>query len=356
VNDLFAGVIGSATYPPLAIRWFLPGKARVGWRLMATAGALSAFAWAAMVPFGPLVTDLVHDRVATPLPEEPLNAEVKTALLEAARAGAGARGAPPAGEIRHAHVGSTPAELMAALTGDFQSIEGDVGMTGETPVMRHDPRDPVGMTFLEWLEIVAPADFAIVKIDVKRDKVGPIIEDLRTAIRDYGLREDSLLINADVLKGPAAYGELNELEVLYNRAGLELEPQDLVEMADAFPQAAISIGLTTGRVAGGGGYRPADVDAVRDLATSLRAGGTTRVVVAARWDLLTLEFVEGVIDERIVIDVGNSLTILSPDNPDAEVERLRRRYGDGSERSISDEANADWTITSLSTERPARSS
>jgi hypothetical protein len=51
------------------------------------------------------------------------------------------------------------------------------------------------------------------------------------------------------------------------------------------------------------------------------------VVVAARWDLLTVGFVEAMIDERVVIDVWNSLTIVSPENPDAEVERLRRRYG-----------------------------
>ena len=72
-----------------------------------------------------------------------------------------------------------------------------------------------------------------------------------------------------------------------------------------------------------------DVEAVRDLAERLRAARTSRVVVAAGWDLLTVEFVEGMIDERIVIDIWNSLTIVSPDDPAAEVERLRRRYGDG---------------------------
>jgi hypothetical protein len=270
----------------------------------------------------------VHDRYATSLPSTPISGEVKARLFAEAEAGAAERQRSLEGELRNAHFSATVGELSSALTGGFQSIEGDVGMTGEIPVMRHDPRDRVEMTFIEWLEIVSAAHFAAVKIDVKRDKIGPIIEDLKTAMRDFGLRESSLIINADVLRGPGAYGELNWIELSYNRLGLELEGEDLVELASAFPSATISIGLASGRVAGGGGYRAADVTAVRELAARLRAAGASRVVVSARWDLLTVEFVESMIEERIVMDIWNNVTILSPADPAAEIKRLRARYGD----------------------------
>lgn len=328
VNDLVVGIVGALVYPPLAIRWFLPGRVRIGLMSVATVVDLAALGWIALFPLGPLLTDFAHDRVATPLPATPMSAEVRENLLTAARAGREARSAPTTGELHNAHFSATPDELMSALTGGFQSIEGDVGMTGETPVMRHDPRDPVEMTFIEWLEIVSAADFAVVKIDVKRDKIGPIIADLRTATQQFGLRESSLILNADVLRGPAAYGDLNWMEQIYNRAGLELEEQDLVELAAAFPSATISIGLATGRVAGGGGYRADDVREVRDLAERVREAGASRVVVAARWDLLTVEFMESMIQEGIVMDIWNSVTILSPADPEAEAARLRARYGD----------------------------
>lgn len=217
---------------------------------------------------------------------------------------------------------------MLALTGGFHSIEGDVSMVGDVPVMRHEARDPVSLTFIEWLEIVSAADFAIVKIDVKRDKVGPIIADLERAIDDFGLREESLLINGDVLEGPGAYGDVSWMEAAYNRLGLEIEEADLIELANAFPSAAVSIGFATGRVPGGGGYTAADVAAVRDVVEQLHDIGVRRIVVSARWDLLTVEFVEGMIEERVVIDIWNNVTLVSPENPEAEAQRLRNRYGD----------------------------
>jgi len=327
VNDLVVGLLGSLIYPPLAIRWFLPGRVRIGWLSVVTAVMLLLLAVAAMTDPLPRVTDFAAGRIATQLPA-PMAIDTKAALLDAARAGAGSRGEPAGGEVRHAHDSVMPEELMAALEGEFHSIEGDVDLADGVPAMRHDPRDPVGMTFLEWLEIVAAGDFRTVKIDVKRDKVGPIIADLETAIREYGLREESLLINADVLEGPGAYGELSREEWLYHRLIRKLEDDDLIEMASAFPDAAVSIGLAVGPVDDGDGYSTDDIEVVTELAQNLRAAGAQRISVSARWDLLTDEFVEAMAAEDISVDVWNSLTIVSPEDPDAAVEQLRERYGD----------------------------
>ena len=326
VNDLVVGVMGSFIYPPLAIRWFLPGTVRIGWRSIITAAVLFVLATAAMTTPLPRLTDFAADRVSTALPP-PMNSATKATLLEAARAGAGSRSVPANGEISHAHDSVTPEALLAALEDSYHSIEGDVDLAGDVPAMRHDPRDPVGMTFLEWLEVVAAAEFGIVKIDVKRDKIGPIIDDLETAIREFGLRDETLLFNADVLEGPGAYGELSRQEWLYHRLVRKLEDDDLIELAHAFPNAAISIGLAVGPVEEDAGYGAADIEAVTALAEDLRAAGSDRIVVSARWDLLTDDFVEAMVEAGITVDVWNSVTIASPGDPEAEVERLRGRYG-----------------------------
>jgi hypothetical protein len=39
-------------------------------------------------------------------------------------------------------------------------------------------------------------------------------------------------------------------------------------------------------------------------------------VVAARWDLLTVEFVAAMTDADILADVSNSTTVASPDHPE----------------------------------------
>ncbi len=327
VNDLVVGLFGALIYPPLLIRWFLPGHVRIGWRSIVTVVVLALLAIAAMTDPLPRLTDFAADCIATPL-SSPLSHETRETLLAAARAGAGSRDAPENGEVRHAHDSVTPEELLAALEGAFHSVEGDVDLAGGVPAMRHDPRDPVGMTFLEWLEVVAAADFATVKIDVKRDKVGPIIADLETAIRQFGLREERLLINADVLEGPGAFGEMNSQERLYHRLVRKLEGDDLIQMASAFPRAAVSIGLAVGPVDEGAGYELTEAEAVTELARELRAAGSRRIVVSARWDLLSDEFVEAMARGEITVDVWNSLTIASPEDPDAEVARLRERYGD----------------------------
>lgn len=328
VNDLTVGLVGSVVYPLLALRWFLPGpRPRVGWRSAVTGAALVAFAVVVMTEPGPRVADVLADRFATGVDSGGLTEPQFAGLIEQAARTASAPPSPGA-SARHAHDSVTLQQMQEALTGGYASIEGDVGLVGALPVLRHDPRDPVGMTFLEWLEVVVVADFETVKVDVKRDRIGPIVDDLRTAISEFGLAEERLKLNADVLEGPRAYADLSLQERFYTRVALKMEPADLVALARAFPAAAVSIGAWSGPVADGVTYDAVNADAVLAVAAAIREVGTRRVAAAARWDLLSDEFVETMRVAGIAVDVWNSLTIASPDDPAAESERLRSRYGD----------------------------
>lgn len=326
VNDLAVGLAGALIYPPLAVRWFL-GRPHVGWRGAATVAVLAALAAAALTAPGPRIADAIADRFATDPPAGGLPAAVRAELMAAA--GARALAPPPsATEVRHAHDGVTVDDLRAASAGGYHSVEGDVGLHGRVAVMRHDPRDPVAITFREWLDVVSAARFTIVKVDVKRDRIGPIVDDIRAAIGTSGLDECRLKLNADVLDGPGAYADLTLRERLYTRVALKLEPADLVTLGRAFPCAAVSIGAWTGPVPEGTRYGERDIRGVLSLAADLRAAGTKRVVVAARWDLLSDEFVGAMSAAGIRVDVWNSTSVRSPADPAVESGLLRSRYGD----------------------------
>lgn len=325
VNDLAVGLFGALIYPPLAVRWSLTPP-HVGWRGAATVAVLMALAAAALSSPGPRIADAIADRFATGPPAGGLPAAVRAELMETARARALAP-PPSATEVRHAHNGVTADDLREALAGGYHSVEGDVGLHGRVAVMRHDPRDPVEITFREWLDVISAAGFTIVKIDVKRDRIGPIIDDLRAAIDTSGLDECRLKLNADVLNGPGAYAALTLRERLYTRTALKLEPADLVTLGRAFPCAVISIGAWTGPVPEGTRYGERDIEDALSLAAGLRAAGTERVVVAARWDLLSDEFVAAMSTAGIRMDVWNSTSVRSPADPAAESSLLRSRYG-----------------------------
>jgi hypothetical protein len=63
-------------------------------------------------------------------------------------------------------------------------------------------------------------------------------------------------------------------------------------------------------------YGPDDIRVTLASAAELHAAGARHVVVAARWDLLTVEFVAAMTDADILADVSNSTTVASPDHPE----------------------------------------
>jgi len=326
VNDLVVGLVGVLVYPPLMVRWFL-GQLRIGWLGATTLVLILLYVIVVMTEPFPRLADAIADQFATPPPVVGLSEETHALFVAAALARAASPPVMNGVELRHAHDAVTIEELLHALTGDYHSIEGGVGLHGTTAVMRHDPRDAVELTFREWLGVVALADFAIVKIDIKRDRITPIVTELRTAIDEYGLDECRLKLNADVLEGPGAYEGFTFGERLYTRIALKLEPKALVHLSRTFPCAAISIGAWTGPVEPGTTYGTDDIQETLAVASELHEIGAQQVVVAARWDLITDQFVSAMAEAGVTVDVWNSTTVASPDDPELETTRLRDQYG-----------------------------
>lgn len=283
----------------------------------------------ARAPLGPALADAVADLVATDAPGSGLDPARRALLLDMARAhAAAARAAGNLMPARHAHDSATFEELRAALAGDYDSIEGDVGLDGTIAVVRHDVGDPVEFTLDEWLEVVALAEFRTIKLDLKRDRVGPIAQALLASIERHRISAGRLKLNADVFEGPGAHSGMSLPERLYVDLAVRLEPADLEYMVRAFPKATVSVSAVLGREPGAPPYQPVDIERFRELVRQMRAAGAADVVVVARWDLLTPELVEAMaaIDARV--DVWNSFSAAPlPADPEAEAAALRARYG-----------------------------
>jgi hypothetical protein len=286
------------------------------------------------------VADFVADFGGSNLPPGLAEQPAPPALLLLADQTAPSRRAAGSGELAHAHLSNRIDELSAVLSGSYQSIEGDVGVTRGVAVMRHDPRDEIEMTFRQWLQVVVRADFAIVKVDVKRDLLEPIVADIEWAIVTLGLDEARLKINADVFRGPGAYEDLTFTERAYVRMATELEPGDLELLAVRFPRAAFVIGSGTGPAPLGTHYSAEDNDRVIALGDRLRAAGAERIAFAARWDLLDDALVQSLWAAGIQIDVWLDEKYGSPPDPQRAAEALRARYGDAM-GVIALEADAD---------------
>lgn len=210
-------------------------------------------------------------------------------LRDAAEVGRGTHG--PDGAIIHtvdyAH------QLLAALEQPTFSVEADVTVIDGEAFLQHDPRDPVGLPLYEFLEYAAIAEFPIVKLDLKRDRVGPIIDEVRRAVDEFGLDPAGVQFNADVFRGPGvdenalgARTDLSFADALYNLVVMELETTDLVRIARAFPEATIVISATPPKQTPDRGYLAEHLEHYLDAATEVRAASPSQpIVFAVRGDL-----------------------------------------------------------------------
>jgi hypothetical protein len=96
---------------------------------------------------------------------------------------------------------------------------------------------------------------------------------------------------------------------------LKLKPEALVHLSRTFPCAAISIGAWTGPVGPGTSYGLEDIDDTLAIAQQLHEVGARHVVVAARWDLITDQFVAAMAEAGVIVDVWNSTTVPSGFRP-----------------------------------------
>lgn len=268
----------------------VPGRPR--WPGVLRVGAIGAVTVVLVVASGGVfVVDQIQSYITrTRSPSAPDEWDVDAMTLRSvAEAGRGTHG--PDGAIIHtvdyAH------QLLAALGQPTFSVEADVTVIDGDAFLQHDPRDPVGLRLLEFLEYAAIAEFPIVKLDLKRDRVGPIIDEVRRAVAEFGLDPAGVHFNADVFRGPGvdenilgARTDLSFADGLYNLVVMELETADLVRLATAFPEATIVISATPPKRTPDHGYLAEHLDHYLDAAAEIRAASPSqRLVFAVRGDL-----------------------------------------------------------------------
>jgi hypothetical protein len=169
-------------------------------------------------------------------------------LLAAAEAGRGTHSSE--GAIHHTV--DYPYQLLAALENPTYSVEANVTVIDGVGFLQHDPLVPVGMPLLDFLRYSAIADFPIVKLDLKRDLVGPVIAEVQQAVERFELEPDQVHFNANVFRGPGVEDDLvgarsdkSFVHRMYNLIVMELETSDLIETAEHFPESTVVISSTT---------------------------------------------------------------------------------------------------------------
>lgn len=232
------------------------------------------------------------------------------------------------------HTVDYPHQLLAALSSPTSSVEANVTVIDGTAYLQHDPRDAVGMPLLEFLEYAALADFPIIKLDLKRDRVDTIIGDVRKAIDRFELDPRHLQFNADVFRGPGvrndvfgARSDKSFTDRMYNLIVMELETSDLGHLAEHFPESTIVISAMTPTGPHHEGYSTHHLARFNDIARKIRRVNPDQpVAFALRGDLAAQsgpEFLAG------LTAVENShITAWWSTNPrpaPGEIEELRDR-------------------------------
>lgn len=157
----------------------------------------------------------------------------------------------PWSEVTNAHSTNTPAQLKAALQGDYDWHEGDVmlegtlrplpGWSGREVIMAHDSTKAIqGMTLEEWLEASKLSGRGL-KIDIKQAAAIPMIIE---SVKRAEIPHEKLIFNADVVGQPLGIDR-----VLYTIAHLAQDRfatvGDLEKLRAEFPGATINVGLRT---------------------------------------------------------------------------------------------------------------
>jgi len=194
------------------------------------------------------------------------------------------------------HTVDYPYQLLAAIESPTLSVEANVTVIDGTAFLQHDPRDPVGMPLLEFLEYSAIARFPVVKLDLKRDRVGTIITEVQQAIDQFGLDVRRLQFNADVFRGPGvsndfigARSDMSFIDRMYNLLVMELETADLARIAERFPDSTIVISAFTPTGSLDHGYSDEHLERFIRAAEDIReASPDQSLAFALRGDLAAL--------------------------------------------------------------------
>jgi hypothetical protein len=193
---------------------------------------------------------------------------------------------------------------LAALESPTSSIEADVSVVDGTAHLQHDPRYPVGLALLDLLEYASIADIPIVKLDLKRDHVQIVVDEVRAAVERFGLDAGRVQFNGDVFRGPGVendrFGARTDkpfTDRMYNLLVMELETSDLVLIAEQFPESTIVISAFTPTGPLEDGYSQHHLEQFLRAAREIReAAPGQRLAFAVRGDLAAKSdagFIEG---------------------------------------------------------------
>jgi len=218
--------------------------------------------------------------------------------------------------IKNAHYTNTKVELLEALQDDYNFLEGDIrmyeflgeeGQPEQMSVMWHDPLSNRGLSLSEWLRIGNESGRGL-KLDVKEARaVDAVIETVKIAMQKFGLHEDRLIFNADVIDGPGAYGTRLAATFAGSPVNDWLKIEHLMKFHQAFPLSTISIGSITGRRPLGERYSKRQIQTMIAAAKSM--GGNISFPLRA-------EFVDRKVVEQLIpygqVAVWNSPSTYTP--------------------------------------------
>ncbi len=323
-----AARVGGAHQP--FVRRALAGVRRV--RALRVLGIVVLFVWLFVTTQGAFVADQTVSyvtRARSPAPDVEWLVD-DAALRRAAEVSRGTHG--PDGAVRHTV--DYPFQLLAALESPTLSVEANVTVIDGRGFLQHDPRDPVGMTLSDLLEIASLAEFPIVKLDLKRDRVGPILDEVQQAIDDHGLDPRRLQFNADVFRGPGvendvlgARTDMSFVDRIYNLVVMELETSDLARIASRFPESTIVISSTTPTGSLSHGYSLTHLRQFLRSAEVIRQVNPDQVLAFAVRGDLAVTAADGFLEGLTAVEDSHVAAWWSADvrPTDAEIEELRAR-------------------------------
>lgn len=96
---------------------------------------------------------------------------------------------------RNAHFTNTPAQMAHALSGDYNSLEGDIRVVRGVVRMAHDSGKTDGLTFADWARIGA-ASGKMLRMDIKESAALPEVERI---VRSLGIPQHRLTWNITVV-------------------------------------------------------------------------------------------------------------------------------------------------------------
>jgi hypothetical protein len=179
-------------------------------RLAMPASALTAPA-AAPIP-GPELPGVPGRHPALPSPVPSL-AQLEQLAASAPAEQRFAPGSHPS-TIRNAHYSNTRAQLAYALTGPYNSVEGDVRVRDGVPVMAHDKDAGVDLTFEQWAILAARAGKHL-RIDLKEARAIP---EVAATLARIGVPSGSVTFNVGVLNPmSSATASIEAIQLLRQR-------------------------------------------------------------------------------------------------------------------------------------------